>query len=284
VVVIVEGEKDVDALRGLGIPATTCPGGAGKWRDEYSQHFKGASVVIVGDNDDPGRDHARSVAQALTSVAALVRLIDLAACWPECPPKGDISDWLAAGGTREKLIEWIKQAPDYAERAEANASNSVFTAEALQGMTFPPLNYLLPGLIPDGLTLLVARPKLGKSWLALDIAIAAASGRLVLGDLKPAQGEVLYLALEDGPRRLQRRLTKLLPTFSGTWPAGLTFATKWSRSDQGGLADIENWIKSAKNPRLIVVDTMAQFRKPASGQGNTYQEDYNAGAALQALS
>jgi AAA domain len=254
VVVIVEGEKDVDALRGLGIPATTCPGGAGKWRDEYSQHFKGASVVIVGDNDDPGRDHARSVAQALTSVAALVRLIDLAACWPECPPKGDISDWLAAGGTREKLIEWIKQAPDYAERAEANASNSVFTAEALQGMTFP-LNYLLPGLIPDGLTLLVARPKLGKSWLALDIAIAAASG----------QGEVLYLALEDGPRRLQRRLTKLLPTFSGTWPAGLTFATKWSRSDQGGLADIENWIKSAKNPRLIVVDTMAQFRKPASG-------------------
>jgi hypothetical protein len=281
-VVIVEGEKDVEALRTLDIAATTCSGGAGKWREEYNQHFKGASVVIIGDNDEPGRNHARDVAKVLTPVVARVRVLDLAACWPECPPKGDISDWLAAGGTREALIELIKQAPDYAEPVQANWSKSVFTADALQKMTFPPLNYLLPGLIPEGLCLFVSRPKLGKSWLALDLAIATSASRFVLGDLKPTPGDVLYLALEDGRRRLQRRLTKLLPTFSGTWPPGLKFATEWPRSDQGGLRDIESWITSSKNPRLVIVDTLAQFRKMATGK-NVYLEDYAAISDLQKL-
>jgi hypothetical protein len=281
-VVIVEGEKDVEALRGLDITATTCPGGAGKWREDYNQHFKGASVVIIGDNDEPGQNHARDVAKALAPIAARVRVLDLAARWPQCPPKVDISDWLAGGGTREKLIEWIKQAPDYAERVEANVLNSVFTADALQKMTFPPLNYLLPALIPEGLCLFVSRPKLGKSWFALDLAIATTTSRFVLGDLKPTPGDVLYLALEDGRRRLQRRLTKLLPTFSETWPSGLTFATEWPRSDQGGLTNIESWITSAENPRLVIVDTLAQFRKMATGK-NVYLEDYAAISELQKL-
>ena len=115
VVIVVEGEKDVEALRGLDITATTCPAGASKWREEYNQHFEGASVVIIGDNDEPGRNHARDVAKALAPVAARVRVLDLAAYWPECPPKGDISDWLVAGGTREELIELIKQASEYVE-------------------------------------------------------------------------------------------------------------------------------------------------------------------------
>jgi hypothetical protein len=162
-----------------------------------------------------------------------------------------------------------------------------FGADALQTETFPPLTYLLPGLLPEGLCLFVSRPKLGKSWLALDIAIATAEGRFVLGELKPqATGEVLYLALEDGKRRLQRRLTKLLPTFNGKWPAGLTFATEWPRSDAGGLADIEGWIadqiEKEKKPRLVVVDTLALFRKLVSGK-QAYQEDYVAVAELQKL-
>jgi hypothetical protein len=162
-----------------------------------------------------------------------------------------------------------------------------FGADALQTETFPPLTYLLPGLLPEGLCLFVSRPKLGKSLLALDIAIATAAGRFVLGMLKPqVTGEVLYLALEDGKRRLQRRLTKLLPTFNGKWPPGLTFACEWPRSDQGGLADVEGWIKDAlekgKHPHLIVVDTLALFRKLVSGE-QAYQEDYTAVAELQKL-
>jgi hypothetical protein len=162
-----------------------------------------------------------------------------------------------------------------------------FTAEALQTMVFEPLSYLLPGLVPEGCVLCVSRPKLGKSWLVLDLGIATALNQFVLGDLRPASGEVLYLALEDGKRRLQRRLTRLLPTFSGKWPEGLTFATEWPRADQGGVAAIEKWIEDAaaagRKPRLVIVDTLAQFRTHTTGQ-NVYLEDYKAIAGLQKLS
>jgi hypothetical protein len=137
VVVIVEGEKDVEALRALDIAATTCSGGAGKWRDEYNQHFKAASVVIIGDNDEPGRNHARDVAKALAPIATRVRVLDLTACWPECPPKGDISDWLASGGTREKLIELIKQAPDYVELPPTPAGGPVSAAPSTATSKLP---------------------------------------------------------------------------------------------------------------------------------------------------
>jgi hypothetical protein len=120
--------------------------------------------------------------------------------------------------------------------AASKLQPQIFTAAALQSMTFPPLNFILPTLVPEGATLLVSRPKFGKSWLVLDIAIATAAGRFTLGELKPSTGDVLYLALEDGRRRLQRRITKLLPTFSITWPTGLEIATEWPRADQGGLA------------------------------------------------
>src|SRR5215831_5345951 len=116
----------------------------------------------------------------------------------------------------------------------------IFTAASLQTMAFPPMRFVLPALVPEGLTLLVSRPKLGKSWLVLDIAIATASGRFTLGDLRPVQGDVLYLALEDGPRRLQRRMTRVLPTFGAAWSDRLEIATEWPRADEG-LEEIRRW-------------------------------------------
>jgi hypothetical protein len=162
-------------------------------------------------------------------------------------------------------------------------NDRAFAAAALQHMTFPPLKFIVPELVPEGATLLVSRPKLGKSWLVLDIAIAVSSGRFTLGSLKPIQGDVLYLALEDGPRRLQRRLTKLLPTFGERWSPRLTFATEWPRADQGGLADIEQWVSSVEAPRLVIVDTLAQFRKAPNVRAQLYAEDYGAIAELQKL-
>ena len=153
----------------------------------------------------------------------------------------------------------------------------------MQTQTFPPLKFIVPELVPEGATLLVSRPKLGKSWLVLDIAIAVASGRFTLGSMKPIQGDVLYLALEDGPRRLQRRLTKLLPTFGEKWPPRLKFATECPKADQGGLNDIEQWISTVEAPRLVIVDTLAQFRKAPNGKAQVYTEDYGAIAELQKL-
>jgi hypothetical protein len=108
-------------------------------------------------------------------------------------------------------------------------------------MTFDPVRFLVRNLIPnEGVTLVVAKPKSGKSWLILDLALASTMNRLTLGDIKPLQGSVLYLALEDSLRRLRSRCDKLLPADVKDWPDTLTLATEWRRVDQGGLDDIRN--------------------------------------------
>ena len=96
-----------------------------------------------------------------------------------------------------------------------------FTAADLQHQEFPPVQYCVPDLIPEGLTLLAGKPKIGKSWLALDICIAVASGRYCLGERKPDTGDVLYAALEDNKRRLQRRVDRLLSPVSARMAAAV---------------------------------------------------------------
>ena len=99
-VFICEGEKDCDRLAALSLTATTNVGGAGNWLSEYNDHLAGRHVVIVPDNDAKGWDHARAVARHLQGVAASVKIIEL----PDLPEKGDVSDWLAKGGTRPRLL------------------------------------------------------------------------------------------------------------------------------------------------------------------------------------
>ena len=111
---IVEGEAKVDALRKWNVPATCCAGGAGKWKQEHSEFLRSAEVVILPDNDEAGRNHADIVGASLQGIAASVRVLEL----PDLPPKGDILDWIKAGGTREKLDELLRQAKPWAPRTE----------------------------------------------------------------------------------------------------------------------------------------------------------------------
>lgn len=107
VVLIVEGEKDVDNLRALGFTATCNHGGAGKWRDALSGYLRDRDVAILPDNDQPGHDHAEKVARSLAGGAASVRVVTL----PGLAEKGDVSDWIAAGGTAAQLRALIDGAP-----------------------------------------------------------------------------------------------------------------------------------------------------------------------------
>jgi len=157
----------------------------------------------------------------------------------------------------------------------------VFTAAELQRQTFPAVEFAVPGLIPEGLTIVAGKPKIGKSWLALDICIATAAGRFCLGERKPTQGDVLYAAMEDNPRRLQRRIDKLLSAESAEWPSRLTLATAWRRLDNGGVDDIREWIHQANRPRLVVLDTLAGVKPIRTQQG--YTEDYESLTALHRL-
>jgi hypothetical protein len=155
----------------------------------------------------------------------------------------------------------------------------VFTAASLQREEFPPLRYVVPGLLPEGLGMLAGRPKIGKSWMALDIALAVATeGGTCLGGLEPDHGDVLYAACEDSRRRLQSRITRLLGAYRQDWPKTLHLATGWRRLDKGGVIDIAEWMQAVSNPRLVVLDTLASVKPIKTNQG--YQEDY---AALEQL-
>jgi len=108
-VYVTEGEKDADRLGRGGLIATTNSGGAGKWRKEYAEALQGRDVVILPDNDEPGRKHAQQVARSLHGKARSVKVVEL----PGLPEKGDISHWLATGHTAEELEAVVEAAPEW---------------------------------------------------------------------------------------------------------------------------------------------------------------------------
>ena len=125
-VFVVEGEKDADRLLHEGILATTNSGGAGKWRDDYSQALAGRDVVVIPDNDDPGREHAEKAARSLTGVARTVKILAL----PDVAAKGDVSDWLASGNSVEDLVRLAARTGPWRSSAENNESSPKKTSQA----------------------------------------------------------------------------------------------------------------------------------------------------------
>ena len=99
-VFIVEGEKDVETLRGLGFTATTNPFGAGKWASDFNKYFRGKDIVLLPDNDPPGIGHMEDVAKNLYTVGKSVKLLPL----PDLKEKGDITDWINSGHSDEELM------------------------------------------------------------------------------------------------------------------------------------------------------------------------------------
>jgi hypothetical protein len=166
------------------------------------------------------------------------------------------------------------------ERAEGHLAvdrPGIISAAALAATELPEPRWAVQGIIPEGLTLAVGKPKSGKSWLALGMALAVASGGRALGHVQVDAGDVLYLALEDNLRRLQRRLAAMRIEA----PPRLDLAIAWPRSDQGGIEHIEGWLRDHPNARLVMVDTLARIRPVVRDTG--YLPDYAALEPLQQL-
>jgi hypothetical protein len=168
---VTEGEKDADNLRALGFAATTNPMGAGKWRTEYSELLRGGSVVVVADNDKAGRNHVERVASSLHGIAARIRVLDIRSIWPECPEKGDISDWIAAGGgvdnlkkAVEALSNWKAVNPAESKDRQEETTNfasyasfawPVFDEAAYHGIAGDIVRTILPHTEADPVALLL---------------------------------------------------------------------------------------------------------------------------------
>lgn len=187
----VEGERDVNSLTSLGITATTNPGGAGKWNDEWTTQLQAAGVkqvVVLPDNDPPGEAQALRVVTACQSAKMKVKIVRLEGL----PEKGDVTDWLNAGHTADELREIVKGLPlegarprtgvvSFAEAMVSSVAELESPAPEFFATPFPSLNWLLyGGLFPGDLCYLAAKGGEGKSAFSLELARYVAKDHGVL--------------------------------------------------------------------------------------------------------
>jgi replicative DNA helicase len=193
-VAVCEGEKDCGTLERLGVVATCNNGGAGNFKSELAVYFRGKQVAIFPDNDQPGRDHALKVAALLAPEAKSIKIIEL----PNVPAKGDVTDFVNAGGTIDQIRELYRKAqpwtpewefavnvPDESEKYVRTIEQEI---EAAGGLTafwdlakftglptpFPKLNRALGGgMRPGEVYVIGANQGAGKTSLALQFALAA---------------------------------------------------------------------------------------------------------------
>ena len=261
---LAEGEWDCLRMIQDGHAAFTVTCGATKWPDGRSVNpppdLSGRTVYIIGDNDQAGDKHNETGAvNCYLAGAEEVYSVP----WPEgTPEKGDVSDWLNAGRTLEELLVGASRVPKprvvvpYKRR---------WTGLELANTDFPEPVWIVPRIIPEGTTLLAGRPKLGKSWLALQIAHAKAIGGVALGERVEA-GRVLFCALEDNARRLKDRMD------GQHWPAAAQAAADFVLEIT--LEELETLL-SAETFDLAIIDTFSKLVN-ASGYNHNDQGEMTA--------
>jgi AAA domain len=136
----------------------------------------------------------------------------------------------------------------------ATTAPEITPLDALLSMQMPCPQWVIPEVLPVGITLLTGRAGVGKSWLAFKLALAIANNTPVLGQPPVSHGRVLYLGLEENRHHTFDRATKLLQGQPA--PHTLEWADSWHPLCAGGLADIEDWLDTHKTARLVVIDPL----------------------------
>jgi hypothetical protein len=191
----------------------------------------------------------------------------------------------AATKTRKCAMTELGDHEHSAGDAEQDENDSVLDTLAFDGASldaehFEPLHYAVDGLIPEGLGILVAPPKKGKSWLVIDIALAVASGSAALGAIAVTKRPVLVLALEDGKRRLQSRSRLVLG--GQPIPAGVQFITK-AKPAEALTAIAEFMARHHDEYPLVILDTFGKVKRQKRPGEEAYLVDYEMGTKLKDL-
>lgn len=204
---LVEGEKDVDNLKKAGMVAVSLPDGSqSKWEDPYNAVFKGKQVVILPDNDEPGKKYAQMCAEKLHGNAANIWVVDLKQAWPEIPEKGDVSDMIFRMGADvavQKVMELLQTTPEWTP--SATASLSLICAADVE---YSPPKWLISPYFQRGKgTLIQADPGTGKTAFMCAIAASVTTGTPIMGLNVETPGSVLMLSVEDDLGVLRGRIS-----------------------------------------------------------------------------
>ena len=223
VVFIAEGEKDCDKLVKLGHVATTNAGGAGKWDASFAEFFQGRRVVILPDNDDVGRDHAKKVAGSLIGKSASVRVVEL----PGLPPKGDVSDWLNTGGTSDGLLMLVDAAAESTSAEPSGVELRVITSAEFSATSYR-RHFLVRRVLAEGQCCMIGGPKKAlKTSIIVDLALSLGTGTpflnhpdFVVPEIVPAavlSGESGGYTLQETARRIALSRGRLLTSAQVFW-------------------------------------------------------------------
>lgn len=153
----------------------------------------------------------------------------------------------------------------------------VYNGTWLMQQDFPPTEYVVDGLIPEGLTYIIAAPKIGKSWMVLDLALAVTQGVPFLGAIPVEQRPVLYLALEDGPKRIQNRARGLN---CRDLPETISFVHRVKPEHARDLMREFMNLHAGQQP-LVILDTLGKIKPGKSPGDGAYEHDYAVSAGLK---
>ncbi|MEW6714944.1 MAG: AAA family ATPase [Nitrospirota bacterium] len=215
-IIIPEGERDADNLKALGLTSTCNPMGAGKWKEKYNQYFKGKKAIIIPDADKPGRDHALQIAKNLKGIAESVKIVEL----PDLKEKQDVSDWLHAGGTKERLLEIIKDTPEWEESNSPDIRDGQTDTYKIDPLSFLRkgsdlqslechIEWAIDKLLPkQSITLLHGKGGIGKTWLCLIMADFISKGNQFM-NLITQKMPVVFIDFENSLPVLVDRVKKI---------------------------------------------------------------------------
>jgi DNA primase len=253
-----------------GVAVATC--GTGGWRKVVEAAGKtkcAGGLILCFDNDEPGKDASRKMASEL--VERGIKHIEFNVA-------GDFKDPNELLMHNAKQLEANVKAAKLEIRKRYATDKDSFDAYDLVNETLAPITWIVENLLPTGLAILCAPSKYGKSWMVLQLCLAAAEGNSFL-NFKTVECDSLYYALEDGKIRLQDRLKKMLR--NKTAPRGVHFVIKADTLETGLLDKITEEIKTFPNIKLVIIDTLQKVRGKMSKDDTLYGNEYREMAAVK---
>jgi predicted ATP-dependent serine protease len=169
------------------------------------------------------------------------------------------------------------------DRQHTNRLRFVRTnTNTIMATKFEPIRWVINDYVPEGLSVLAGRQKLGKTWLAMDWAVAVACGGFAMGSIDCKQGDVLYVDLENGHRRIQSRINTLFPGERNRPDLSrLDWVNDAPALNKGFIDALDDWRTSVDDPRLVVIDVLQRIKPAGKAGQNAYESDYDAMASLQ---
>ena len=270
-VFIPEGAKDCDRLKEAKLIATTNIGGAkSPWLPEYTETLKGRRVVLIPDNDDPGRERVGRIARELLGVAKSVKILEL----PGLPDKGDVCDWFDNGGTREKLMRLVKKTEEFDPGSQPVLDDSgELQTRRYDTIERKDVRWLWNQRFAIGkLNMLHGDPDLGKTWLTLYVISRVTTGRPFCDGAECELGEALFVTAEDDPEdTIGPRLDRLGADSHRVHDIVVVVVKGEERhlALDTNIPALDRWLAVHPDVSVVVVDPAAAFLGKVNANSNS---------------